>query len=92
LHIGTSIENETGFGQLPVRPVVAQGAAGLSGTFTAQDVGGAEFENVVLVSPFTMSFGRRLLTQRDVLERDGSVSGTEQPGRSKQHDERGQMR
>jgi hypothetical protein len=33
---------------------------------------------------------RQLLTQRHVLERDGSVSTTEQPERSKQHDKRGQ--
>ena len=34
---------------------------------------------------------RQLLTQRDVLERDGSVSTTEQPERPKQHDKRGQQ-
>ena len=32
----------------------------------------------------------QLMTQRHVLERDGSVSTTEQPERSKQHDTRGQ--
>ncbi len=32
---------------------------------------------------------RKLLTQRHVLERDGSVSTTEQPERSKQNDKRG---
>ena len=32
----------------------------------------------------------QLLTQRHVLERDGSVSTTEQPERSKQNDKRGQ--
>jgi hypothetical protein len=31
-----------------------------------------------------------LLTQRHVLERDGSVSATEQPERSEQNDKRGQ--
>jgi hypothetical protein len=33
---------------------------------------------------------RQLVTQCHVLERDGSVSTTEQPERSKQHDKRGQ--
>jgi hypothetical protein len=33
---------------------------------------------------------RQLLTQRHVLERDGSVSTTEQPERSKQNDKRSQ--
>jgi hypothetical protein len=33
---------------------------------------------------------RQLLTQRHVLERDGSVSTTEQPERSEQNDQRGQ--
>jgi hypothetical protein len=35
---------------------------------------------------------RQLLTQRHVLERDGSVSTTEQPERSKQHDNAASMR
>src|SRR5713226_4369757 len=44
----------------------------------------------VLRTPDRAPENRQLLTQRHVLERDGSVSITEQPERSKQHDKRGQ--
>lgn len=57
LHIGTSMEDETGFVQLAVRPVVAQGGVvDLSGTFTPA---GPRRRRVstnafVVISPFTM--------------------------------------
>ena len=43
-----------------------------------------------LRTPDRVPENRQLLTQRHVLERDGSVSTTEQPERSKQNDKRGQ--
>jgi len=58
LHVGTSMEDERGWAQLSVAPVVARGAMlDLSGTFTTLDPLGGDFNNsFVLISPFTMSF------------------------------------
>jgi hypothetical protein len=50
-----------------------------------QSIGRAE-----LRTPNRAPENRQLLTQRHVLERDGSVSTTDQPERSEQNDKRGQ--